>query len=72
MSTPMTAEEKAWIDGASYEQLLEKWRFSPAGDPFFTGQTAIYYGHRMKKLREEPGGHERHVAASKALGWRET
>lgn len=30
-------ELKNWIDNATYQELLRKWRFSPSGDPFFIG-----------------------------------
>lgn len=66
----MTQEQKAWIDNASYTTLLERWRFAPAGDPLFQGQTGEYYKQRMAELRNQPGGNEQHVAASKTIGWR--
>lgn len=62
----MTEEQKAWIDGASYEDLLRKWRFAPVGSPWFIGEVGIYYGKVMAKKRSQevyPG------AASKAIGW---
>ncbi len=65
----MTPEQKEWIDTASYEDLLAKWRFAPAGDPFFTGETALYFEAKMKTLRETIGS-SGHAAASKRLGWR--
>jgi hypothetical protein len=69
MSTPMKDEEKAWIDGASYEALLQLLRFAPVGAAIFQGESGKYYKERMAQLRGEPGGQERHVAASKDLGW---
>ena len=65
----LTDEKKSEIDAMSYEQLLRGWRFSPCGDPMFEGETGEYWGKRMKELRAQPGGQERHVAASKAIGW---
>jgi len=65
----MTEEQmKKWIDSASYEELLCKWRFSPVGDPFFQGKMGDYYGDAMRKKREEAGSGE-HVRASKSIGW---
>lgn len=62
------AQMKAWIDGATYQQLLSKWRFEPAGSPWFQGEMGDYYTAAMKREREEtPPGEQ--VAASKALGW---
>ena len=65
----MDDEMKARIDSMTYEQLLSKWRFAPVGDPMFQGETGDYVSERMKKLRSEPGGNARHVAASKHIGW---
>jgi hypothetical protein len=32
----MTSEEiKQWIDNATFEELLEKWRNAPVGSPWF-------------------------------------
>ena len=65
----LTPENKAHIDAMSYDGLLGKWRFAPPGDPWFQGETGKYWGNRMKELREAEGGNERHVGASKRLGW---
>ena len=65
----MTDEQmKAWIDNASHQQLLSKWRFAPDGDPFFSGEMGEYYSKKMSESREAvgPAGH---TAASKAIGW---
>lgn len=59
---------KDWIDNATYEQLLSKWRNAPTGDPFFQGETGDHYAIVMKKRREEVG-HTEHVRASKSIGW---
>lgn len=67
MSTPMTAREKDWIDTASYEALLRRWRFG-AGDPVFNGESGSYYAEVMRARREKYGP-EVHTAASKAIGW---
>lgn len=65
----LTPENKAHIDGLSYEELLSRWRFAPVGDPWFQDETGTYWGERMKQLRNEPGGQDRAVAASKRIGW---
>ena len=57
-----------WIDAASYEQLLRKWRFTPSGDPLFEGEVGEYYQKAMEKAREAVGPAEA-VAASKRIGW---
>lgn len=67
----LTPENKKYIDGQTYEALLRRWRFAPVGeDPWIMGETGAYWGERMRDLRAQPGGDERHVAASKAIGWR--
>lgn len=63
----MTEAEKKWIDEASYDQLLDHWRYAPAGDRFFVGDTGTYYKEIMAKRRTEVGN-AAHVAASKRLG----
>jgi hypothetical protein len=62
----LTDENKTYIDNLSYEELLEKWRFAPAGYEWFQGETGNYWGKRMSELREKGADH---VAASKAIGW---
>jgi hypothetical protein len=64
-----TEEMKKWIDGASYKQLLELWRFAPVGSPFFEGELGDYYAEVMKRKGEEIGNDER-VQASKDIGWK--
>ena len=65
----MNAEQmKTWIDNASYESLLSKWRFEPVGSPWFQGEIGDYYTAAMKKKREETSQDEQ-VAASKRIGW---
>lgn len=65
----LTPENKAHIDSLSYRSLLHEWRFTPSGSPWFQDETGEYWGERMKELREQPGGQERHTAASKSIGW---
>jgi len=63
----MDEQIKNWIDNASYEQLLSRWRFEPGGSPWFQGETGDYYVEAMKKKKEETS-HEDQVAASKRIG----
>lgn len=64
----MTQQEmKNWIDTASYISLLEKWRFAPAGDPFFKGEIGEYYAKVMSERRDK--NPDEHVSASKTIGW---
>jgi len=62
----LTAENKASIDGRSYEDLLGHWRNAPVGDPWFEGETGRYWSERMKEMREAGANH---VGASKRIGW---
>ena len=63
----MKEDHKKWIDSASYEQLLSKWRFAPMGDPYFQGAPGDYYSKVMAEKREKVGG-AAHVSASKSIG----
>ena len=63
----MTIEQmKQWVDSTEYEQLLSKWRFAPAGDPFFQGEMGDYYSKKMNEKREEVRP-EAHTRASKSI-----
>jgi hypothetical protein len=65
MKMELTPENKKHIDSFSYEDLLSKWRFAPAGDPWFSGPTGDYWGKRMAELRSTVN----HSAISKRIGW---
>ena len=66
----LTEELKKQIDAKSYEQLLSRWRNGPIGDPMFQDESGEYWGKRMSELRSQPGGDQRHTAASKSIGWK--
>jgi len=57
---------KEWIDNASYEELLRKWRFAPAGDPFFRSDTKM--GAYYSKVMAEKKKHINAAVASKRVG----
>ncbi len=63
----MTPEQKAWIDSASYETLLKRWRFS-AGDEMFQGECGQYYASVIWAKRDALPPEEQ-VAISKHIGW---
>ena len=63
----MTDKEKAWIDSASYEKLLSKWRFAVVGDSMFQGETGRYYSEVMARKKAENNAVA--VATSKRIGW---
>jgi hypothetical protein len=60
---------KSWIDSASYEELLRRWRITPGGsDPIFSGETGDYYSKVMTEKRDAVG-HDEAVEASKRIGF---
>jgi hypothetical protein len=61
------AEMIAWIDGASLEQLLSKWRFAPSGDPLLQGEVGEHFSKTMFAKRDADNA--AWVAASKSIGW---
>lgn len=65
----LTADVKARIDQLYYDQLLFTWRNAPLGDPMMQGESGQYWSKRMRDLRDAPGGDDRHVDASKKVGW---
>ena len=64
----MTKQEmKEWIDNSSFEQLLRRWRFAPAGEPIFQDEIGEYYIKVMgEKRAQDP---EEAILASKRIGW---
>jgi len=63
----MNEDMKKWIDNASYESLLSKWRNAPIGSPWFQGEVGQYYAKVMAEKRSQVGNAE-HVRASKSIG----
>jgi hypothetical protein len=64
----MNKDQKEWIDNASYYALMNRWRFSKAGDPIFQDEAGEYYKTVMAELRQKIGNTE-HVRISKNLGF---
>ena len=58
---------KMRIDHMTYEELLRKWRFAPAGDMMFQGESGTYYSKRMAELRDRESNP---AAVSKTVGWK--
>lgn len=64
----MNEKDKEWIDNATYEELLRKWRFAPLGERIFIGESGEYYRKVMlQKKYKLP--HNEVVKASKNVGW---
>lgn len=62
----LTEENKAHIDGLSFEGLLSHWRNAPLGDKWFQGESGEYWQKRMNFMRDKC---EDPVAVSKKVGW---
>lgn len=58
-------KQKKVIDNMSHEEMARKWRFAPAGDPFFRNDLPLfgYFNKRFDKL----GGWTPEI--SKKIGW---
>ena len=64
----MTNEKKKWIDNASYEQLLMKWRFESIANSHFANEDGLYYSKIMNKRKNELSSGEQ-VEVSNRVGW---
>lgn len=64
----LTSTLKQQIDNMSYEQLLYKWRFAPAGTDLFQGETGEYFKSKLFEKRNQLSVSEQ-VAVSKYVGW---
>lgn len=60
------SEMKAWIDGATMTELLRKWRFEPAGSPWFRDEVGRHFNYVMQERRRQDQG--AYTAASKHIG----
>ena len=56
---------KTWIDTASYEMLLRKWRTAPSGDVWFIGEIGDYFEAAMRQRRSQDNA----AQISKKIGW---
>lgn len=65
----LTQENKDYIDNLTFESLLSRWRFAPAGDPWFADETGEYWSKRMMTKRSEEN--DNGVGAGKRIGWGE-
>ena len=67
---PMTEQQMtAWIDQASYYDLLKHHRFAPVGDPYFVGAIGEHYYTTMR-ARKAALNHNQQVRISKQIGYK--
>ena len=59
---------KSWINEASYEQLLARWRFSKSDDKMCQGSLGEYFAREMERKGSALSDAER-VETSKRVGW---
>ena len=65
----MTKDEMIkWINEASLEDLMRKWRFAPSGDPFFNFEVGAHFSEILT-LRKDRAGQDECVRISKKIGW---
>lgn len=57
-----------WIDAATYEDLLRKWRFAKVDDPIFVGKEGKKFRDKLNAKREELTQQEIEEI-SKRVGW---
>lgn len=61
-------QRRAWIDGASYKELLTKWRHETVPSPWFTGSLGVYFHHALINARDKIGAEEA-ARISKEIGF---
>ena len=57
-----------WINNASYQELLSKWRFAKSGSPWFQGDVGKHYSKVIFEKRDKLTNDEQ-TTASKNVGW---
>ena len=64
----MTNNQREWIDNATYDELLHKWRFTTTSEAIFNGAYGEYFAAVMAERRKGMTTQEK-VFASKRVGW---
>jgi len=64
----MTNEQQQWIENATYEELLKRWRFAKDSDTIFQEDAGSYYQDQMNKKKAMLAAAEQ-VVISKRIGW---
>jgi hypothetical protein len=59
---------KAEINNMQYSEMLHKWRFAPAGDKLFQGESGDYFSKNMSEKRNKLSEDEK-INISKCIGW---
>lgn len=63
----LTKKVQLKINQMTIEELIQKSRFAPPGDPLFTGNSGTYIMNRVLELRVK--NYAVWKAASKQVGW---
>jgi len=61
------AQMIGWIDGASYGELLSRWRFEPVGSPWFAGEVGDHFTVAMSRKRKDTP-HDDQVSVKQVVG----
>ena len=64
----LTEKQKTKIDNMSYHAMLDLYRFAPAGDKMFQGESGDYFINNMNE-KKNLLSHNETVSISKAVGW---
>ena len=68
MSTGNEEQMRAWVDEASYEELLMRWRFAPSTDTIFHGDLGRHFVQTMASKKNALAISDQ-VTISKRVGW---
>jgi hypothetical protein len=65
----LTDELKNEIDNMSYSQMLSKWRFTPAGNNLFQGESGDYFAKVLGEKKNDLSI-DNQAGISKFVGWK--
>jgi len=70
MTPPAITDEEMimWIDEATYQQMLTRWREAPCGDQMMLGEIGEYFIEVLRQKRNQYT-HDQQVMISKRIGW---
>ena len=67
MKAKTVTDLKAWIDNATPEEIMRKWRFAEAGSEIFQGEVGKHFAKTYGQMRSSLG--RDFTALSKKIGW---